>query len=856
MRPLILRRSVPAAWPSRAVVLLSLGFSVACSKSDNLNGPPGQLHTIVIAPSQDSIAVGGSQTFTATGQDASGHTVTGLTFFWQSSSKAVATVTKNGLVTAVATGPVQIAASVQGVSGIANVTVTPKPVGSIVVVPSAATLRIATTLQLSDTVKDASGHVLTGQTVTWSSDTALIAAVDQNGLVTARALGVAHITASSGGKSTISTITVSQVPVASVTINPASPSVFVGQTTQLSAVTKDSGGNVLPGRVVRWSTANAATATIDSVAAVLTGVGIGTTYVRARSEGVVDSVLATVSAAPASSVILSPALAQVNVGQTVSYTAVVTNNQGNPIPNPTVTYSSNNTTIASITSQSGANAQVLAGPNAGTATITGTSGAATGNATVIAALVPVDSVHITAAHDTLNPQQSENVTATAYANGNVLTGRPVTWQSSNTAVATVAGSGPAVQVTAQATGVAVIFATVSGVQGSLALIVNPVPVGSVTISPHSDTLQVLGTILLTATVRDVNGNVINPAQTWYSTNTNIAVVSTVNPAGKVTGVGSASPGIIPTMIIDSVGGKADTNITWVLAPVTSVTVTPSTATISTLQTQPLTAQLGDNFGDNNITGHTVVWTSSNHAVDTVSQTGTVHPVAPGTDTITASVSQPTGNVSGTAVITVTQDPVATVIVYPTPDTIYASAPGNTVQLHDSTKDVNGTYLPGRPVSWSVTGNPQFDTVNASGLVTGKNNNIGQSTVTATSSDGPTGNATIVVRGHTQSLTVTIPAPDTLSQSGTGFPTSLVATVTVLDSFGNPVESTRPVTWQSSDGTTVTINGSASPVVTTAGASVTLAVTSTVTPSSPVTITVTATDNPSATATPGQVTIVP
>lgn len=160
------------------------------------------------------------------------------------------------------------------------------------------------------------------------------------------------------------------------------------------------------------------------------------------------------------------------------------------------------------------------------------------------------------------------------------------------------------------------------------------------------------------------------------------------------------------------------------------------------------------------------------------------------------------------------------------------------------------------MTWSVTANSQFVAVNGSGLVTGSNNNIGQSTVTATSSDGPTGSATIVIRGHSQSLTVGIPAPDTLSQSASGFPTSLVATVTVLDTFGNPVESTRPVTWQSSDGTTVTINGSASPVVTTAGASVTLAVTATATPSSPVTITATASDNPSATSTPGQVTIVP
>jgi hypothetical protein len=502
-----------------------------------------------------------------------------------------------------------------------------------------------------------------------------------------------------------------------------------------------------------------------------------------------------------------------------------------------------------VTSQSGVNAQVLAGPKAGTATIKGTSGAANGNATIIVSLVGVDSVHIAAPHDTLTPQQMETVTATAYdSSGNVLGGRPVIWQSSNPAVATIVGAGSTAQVTAQTTGVAVIFATISGVKGSLVLVVNPVPVGSVTITPRVDTVQVTGQYQLTAVVKDINGNVITPPQTWYSTNNGVAVVTS---SGLVTGVSSASPGIIPVMIIDSVGGKADTNTTWVLTSVTSVTVSPSSATITTIQTQPLTAQLGDGYGDNNLTGRSVKWTSSNHAVDTVSQSGVVYPVAPGTDTITASVSQPTGSVSGTSVITVMQDPVTTVIVYPTPSTIFATAPNNTVQLFDSTKDANGTYLPGRPVTWSPTSGG-VATVNSGGLVTATNTASGSATITATSSDGPSGNATVNVLGHSQSVTVNIPAPQ-LNVGGTPNPSSTSATVTVTDTFGQPVENTRAVTWQSSDGSTLTINGSASPVTTTAGASVMLTAVST--NNSTVTITVTAVDNPSATNT-AQVTIGP
>lgn len=756
------------AWASTAAGALALAIALACGKSDHVVGPAGALHAIVVSPSPDTLAVGSSAKLTATGQDATGRTVSGLTFFWSSSDTSIAKITQNGLVTAVKIGQAQIAASVSGVSGVALLVVSPKPVGSILIVPANATLRVATTLQLTDTVKDASGNVLTGQTVTWSSDSAPIAAVDGNGLVTARALGVAHIKATAGGKSATATITVTKVPVASVAINPASPTVYVSQTTQLSAVTKDSAGNVLTGRVVRWSVANTSIATIDSVAGILTGgPDTGHTYVRAQSEGVIDSVVAAVSNAPPSTVIISPSSFTADAGQTVPYSATVTNSLGQVVSNPTVNFTSNNTNVASVTSESGANAQILAGPNTGTATITGTSGAATGTASLIVNLKGVDSVHVSAVHDTLTVGQMETLTAAAYdSSGNLITGRSVTWQSP-TGYATVNGGGT---VTAQSPGQAVIFATISGVTGSLVLTIGAVPIGSVTISPHSDTVQVLGQRQLTVTVRDINGNIVsNAPQNWYTTNSSVAFVSST---GNVLGVGTGGQPIAFAMIVDSVGGKADTNTTYVLEPATSVTVYPATSTI------------------------------------------------------------------------------------------YATAPNNTVALIDSARDGSGNYLPGTPVTWSPTSGG-VATVNAgNGLVTATNTAAGSATITATATQ-PSGNvngsATVTVLGHSNAVTVNIPAPATLSLTGTGYPTSTTGTATVLDTFGNQVESARQVTWHSSDSTTVSFsNGSQQgTVTTTAGTSLT-GVTLYVVPggaAEAVTITVTPLDNPGA-ANTAQVTVVP
>jgi uncharacterized protein YjdB len=81
--------------------------------------------------------------------------------------------------------------------------------------------------------------------------------------------------------------------------------------------------------------------------------------------------------------------------------------------------------------------------------------------------------------------------------------------------------------------------------------------------------------------------------------------------------------------------------------VSSVTVTPSSSTISPGQQVTLTAVTKDANG-NTLTGRAVTWTSSNNNVATVSSTGVVTGVKKGTVTITAT----SEGKSGTASVTV------------------------------------------------------------------------------------------------------------------------------------------------------------------------------------------------------------
>src|SRR5439155_700232 len=82
----------------------------------------------------------------------------------------------------------------------------------------------------------------------WSSSNASVASVNSNGLVASVAPGSATITATSEGQSAAVPVTVTNVPVASLQVSPASANLLVGQALSLTATTTDSAGNPLSGR--------------------------------------------------------------------------------------------------------------------------------------------------------------------------------------------------------------------------------------------------------------------------------------------------------------------------------------------------------------------------------------------------------------------------------------------------------------------------------------------------------------------------------------------------------------------------------------------------------------------------------
>src|SRR5512133_2419195 len=175
-------------------------------------------------------------------------------------------------------------------------TTTPPPaasVSSIELSPPSGEVMLGRTAKLTATPRDASGNVLSGRAVSWTSSNSAVATVDGSGMVTGVAAGSATITAASEGKTASATITVKQdvpvVPVATVSVAPAPDTVEAWNPATMQATLRDASGNVLTNRAVRWSVSNANVATIDSISGVLNGIDRGTVTVTATSEGKVGT---------------------------------------------------------------------------------------------------------------------------------------------------------------------------------------------------------------------------------------------------------------------------------------------------------------------------------------------------------------------------------------------------------------------------------------------------------------------------------------------------------------------------------------------------------------------------------------
>ncbi len=291
---------------------------------------------------------------------------------WKTSDKNVATVSENGLVTAVGGGDATITCTAQDGSGVkatCKVTVT-VPVSGIQLSQTSAALTVGDTLTLTKTIYPSDA---TNQAVTWTSSSDVVASVDSNGKITAKTAGSAVITCKSVSDNSVVGIcnvtvkakvqTPSEIKVNKITLNKTTASVTKGKTLQLTAT-------VTPGNAtkkeVKWSTSNKNVAMV-STSGLVTAKSAGTAIITctAKDESNVKATCKITVKNPVvkvTKVTLNKTTATLAPKETLTLKATVTPTNAT---NKAVTWKSSNTKIATVSSSGKVTAKA-----AGTVTIT------------------------------------------------------------------------------------------------------------------------------------------------------------------------------------------------------------------------------------------------------------------------------------------------------------------------------------------------------------------------------------------------------------------------------------------------------------------------------------------------------
>jgi gliding motility-associated-like protein len=646
-----------------------------------------------------------------------GSATAGSTNAWVSSNTSVATVNNSGLVTGVGAGTTTITyTNSNGCQITASIIVNALPT-----ISGTLSVCAGSTIQLT-------GSATAAITNAWVSSNTTVATIDNTGLVSGLTAGTTSITyTNSNGCQRVVLFTVNSVQTINGILN-----VCVGATRQLT-------GTGTPSAINPWVSSNTLVASVSNTGLV-SGIASGnSTITYTNSSGCQNTANIVVNALPTITGTLT-----ICAGSTTQLTGSATAVTSNA-------WVSSNTSVATIS-----NTGLVTGVGAGTTTITYTNS----NGCQITANVFVNA--LSSITGTLNVC----IGSTRQLTGSATAATTNAWVSSDTSVATVDNSGLVTGVGIGTTSIT--YTNSNGCQRVVLFTVNALPTitGVLTICAGS-TSQLTGS----ATAGSTNA--------WVSSNTSVA---TVNNSGLVTGVGAGTTTITYT---NSNGCQITASIIVNALPTISGTL--SVCAGSTIQlTGSATAAITNAWVSSNTTVATIdntglvsgltagttsiTYTNSNGCQRVVSITVNPLPTISGTlnvcigsntqlsGSVTAATSNPWGS-SDTSIATVSNSGLVTGISPGTVTITYTNSngcqktesitvnplptiSGTLFVCKGSTTQLTGSGTPAVTGAW-LSSVPTIATINStSGLVTAVN--TGTTLITYTNSNGCKINATITV----------------------------------------------------------------------------------------------------------------
>jgi len=657
-------------------------------------------------------------------------------------------------------------------------TAPPPVIYSITITAPDSTVRVGQTSQLIATLSRSDGAPIYSPNITWISSDSSIASVNELGLLLGKAAGSVTVTAGANGASAKTAVRIVPTPRDNAA-KIAAESVYVGQTIDLRAYLLDNGTPAFTDSTT-WATSDPTVGTVDAGVFTALKRGMSTvTATRGDKVGVVDVLAQT----HVTSLSLAPDTLEIPFLSSGAFDPIASDSAGKRLYGRTVTWS------VADTSKLKVNGDLLTPRNSGgLVTVTAVCEGAVATAGVRITPPPGYSIYLTTPQTWVTVGKTLQIASESHDPSTfVYPVATLNWSSSDTTVARVSSTG---LVTGLARGSVTITAEAGGHKGVIDVSVAK-PVATVLFTPDTVWMGAQTLLVLSATLRDADGNTVPPRPVaWTSSDTNIVTVgSNPNYGSQANG---HSPGHATiSASVDGVVGTLNVIVTSSTDLLTFGGMPAGKPSYSSYDTQLF---LQDGSGTP-ISGRGVRIVSSDPGIVSVQpDTGSF---ANGTLTLHATVGH-----SGNATLTATSGTLSTIQpVYVSPIAVTvkitvkpAELPvGKTYRLTTSV-----TSFDPHEVDWS-TSDASIATVSDSGLVTPVSGGIVRIVATARDARPPSADtATITI--HAQSApVVTAIAPSEL-QPGiaatiTGQNFSTMPSVNSVSIDGVPVQVTAATATQ-------------------------------------------------------------
>lgn len=529
------------------------------------------LTAVVITPGNPTVPNGLTKQLKATGTytDGKSYDIT-ADVAWASDTPSVTTVDDTGLASTLTVGSSVISATLDSVSGSTILTSSSATLDTLSIAPDNPTIPKGQTQQFTVTgiYSDGTSQDVSASVWLASGDSSVATLNYVNGIGTVMygtGAGSTAITATLGGVSVYTILTVTPATLQSISIQPSNLTVFPNSTRQLAVIGiySDGSSNDLSSQAT-WTSTDTTVAIVSDTGLVSPVATSGSTDISVTVGDLSASTTVTIKQPELLSITFTASSSgTLAKGLSRQYTASGYYSDGSHRDiTSTVIWTSSNTSAATIDSSG-----LVSSVDIGSTTIMATLGTISGSDYLYVGAASLQSITVTPDAPSVPLGAQQQLTAIGYySDGSTQTlGDPnytyVTWSSGDTGVATVTSDG---LVKAVKIGSVVITGTISGISGKTTVTITDAALKWIDVTPADPMVDSGMTQQFAATGIYTDGSTQDMTSTviWNSSDATVAGIDSAGLA-TVTGSGLASSDISATS--GSISGAASLTRGTVLA---------------------------------------------------------------------------------------------------------------------------------------------------------------------------------------------------------------------------------------------------------------------------------------------------